>query len=82
MSSCDPNMAHALVAIQSMLRTRLSLKYVLGLAGASFEPKEDGAWDIDLSLNALTADSFSFLAARRDTESVECRDLHCHICNI
>ncbi|MBQ7501856.1 hypothetical protein IJT93_03955 [bacterium] len=61
---CDSNMKYALNAIRSMLRTRLSLKYILGLAGASFEPKEDGSWDIDLSLNALTADSFSFLTAK------------------
>ena len=63
-SSHDKNKAHALEAIRSMLRTRLSLRYVLDLAGASFEPKEDGTWDIDLSLNALTADSFAFLAGK------------------
>ena len=63
-SSCDKNMAHALEAIRSMIRTRLSMKYLLDLAGASFEPKEDGSWDIDLSLSALTADSFAFLAAK------------------
>ena len=63
-SSCDQNMAHALEAIQSMLRTRLSLKQVLGLAGATFEPKEDNTWDIDLSLNALTADSFAFVVGK------------------
>lgn len=63
-ASRDKNMERALKAIRSMLPTRLSLKYVLGLAGASFEPKEDGTWDIDLSLNALAADSFAFLAAK------------------
>lgn len=63
-SSYDDNMKNALDAILSMLVTRLSLKHVLSLAGASFEPKDDGTWDIDLSLNALTADSFSFLTAK------------------
>ena len=63
-SSYDDNMKNALDAIRSMLLTRLSLKHVLSLAGASFEPKEDGTWDVDLSLNALTMDSFSFLTAK------------------
>ena len=65
-SSCDKHTANAIEAVQSMLRTRLSLKQVLSLAGAIFEPKEDGAWDIDLSLPALTKDSFAFLAGKRE----------------
>ena len=53
-----------LEAVKSMLRTRLSLKKVLAFAGAVFsldESVEDDVWDIDLSLNKLTKDSFSFL---------------------
>ena len=64
-SSCDKHTANAIEAVQSMLRTRLSLKQVLSLAGAIFEPKEDGAWDIDLSLPVLTKDSFAFLSGKR-----------------
>ena len=60
-------------AVKSMLRSRLSLKDVLVKAGAVFEldpEKEDDVWDVDLSLDKLTKDSFSFLTAvEEDGES-------------
>lgn len=63
-SSYNEHSKNMLEAVKSMLRTRLSLKKVLAFAGAVFtldESVEDDVWDIDLSLNKLTKDSFSFL---------------------
>ena len=49
--------------LKSSLHTCLMLDYILELAGAKFEKEEDAEWDIDLSLEALTKDSFNFLTA-------------------
>ncbi len=64
-SSYDKNHAAALEAVKSTLATRLSLKDVLEKAGAKFEREDDETpWDIDLSFEALTKDSWSFLTAK------------------
>ena len=66
-SSYNEHSKNMIEAVKSMLRSRLSLKDVLARAGAVFEldsEKEDDVWDVDLSLNKLTNDSFSFLTAR------------------
>ena len=47
-------------AMKSSLYSRLALKDVLAMAGAVFEKGEED-WDIDLSLEHLTSDSFLFL---------------------
>lgn len=63
-SSYNEHSKNMIEAVKSMLRTRLSLKKVLAFAGAVFtldESVEDDVWDIDLSLDKLTKDSFSFL---------------------
>lgn len=48
-------------AIKATLHSRLSLSDILAQAGAVFEKEADEDWDIDLSFNHLTKDSFSFL---------------------
>ena len=70
-SSYNEHSKNMIEAVKSMLRTRLSLKEVLALAGAVFtldENVEDDAWDVDLSLDKLTSDSFSFLTASVDED--------------
>lgn len=62
-SSYHEHSKNMIEAVKSMLRTRLSLKEVLALAGAVFtldENVEDDVWDVDLSLDKLTSDSFAF----------------------
>ena len=65
-SAYNEHSKNMIEAVKSMLRTRLSLKEVLALAGAVFaldENVEDDVWDMDLSLDKLTSDSFTFLTA-------------------
>ncbi len=61
-SSYNEQMAIALEAVKATVATRLSLRELLEKAGARFELGEDEeGWDFDLSLPALTKDSFAFL---------------------
>lgn len=65
-SSYNEHSKNMIEAVKSMLRSRLSLKDVLVKAGAVFEldpEKEDDVWDVDLSLDKLAKDSFSFLTS-------------------
>lgn len=65
-SSYNEHSKNMIEAVKSMLRSRLSLKDVLVKAGAVFEldpENEDDVWDVDLSLDKLTKDSFSFLTS-------------------
>lgn len=60
----DSNTANTLEAVRTLFHNRLSLNYILSLAGATLDSKENGEWDIDLSLNALTMNSFKFLSQK------------------
>ena len=65
-SSYNEHSKNMIEAVKSMLRSRLSLKDVLVKAGAVFEldpENEDDVWDVNLSLDKLTKDSFSFLTS-------------------
>ena len=62
-SSCDRITETALEAVSASAKSCLKLKDILDLSGAVFEKGEDENWDIDLSLESLTRDSFSFLTA-------------------
>ena len=60
-SSYNEYSKNMIEAVKSMLRTRLSLKEALAFAGEVFTL--DDVWDVDLSLDKLTSDSFAFLTA-------------------
>ncbi len=64
-SSGNPYLISAIRGVLDAAIGSLSLRDVLPLAGAILEPNEDGKWDIDLSLNALTKDSFRFLWGKK-----------------